>query len=56
MAVAVAIFEANNWRASEVSETLFSHVYGISRYIIYIYTRVCSNSTNGASEASVQCF
>ena len=22
-----------NWRASEASETLFTHVYGISRYI-----------------------
>ena len=28
------------WRASEASETLFSHVYGNSRYI-YIYTYVC---------------
>ena len=27
-----------NWRASEASETLFSHVYGNSRYI-YIYIR-----------------
>ena len=27
------------WRASEASETLFSHVYGISRYI-YIYVRL----------------
>ena len=26
----------NHWRASEASETLFSHVYGSSRYI-YIY-------------------
>ena len=25
--------EKKNWRASEASETLFSHVYGISRYI-----------------------
>ena len=30
-----------NWRASEASETLFSHVYGNSRYIfIYICTSV----------------
>ena len=29
------------WRASEASETLFSHVYGNSRYIyIYIYVRL----------------
>ena len=27
------------WRASEASETLFSHVYGNSRYI-YIYVRL----------------
>ena len=27
----------NNWRASEASEKLFSHVYGSSRYNIYIY-------------------
>ena len=29
----------SNWRASEASETLFSHVYGSSRYI-YIYVRL----------------
>ena len=30
-----------NWRASEASETLFTHVYGISRYIyIYMHTSV----------------
>ena len=28
------------WRASEASETLFSHVYGNSRYIMYICTSV----------------
>ena len=27
--------EQGNWRASEASETLFSHVYGNSRYYIY---------------------
>ena len=31
--------EQCNWRASEASETLFSHVYGSSRYI-YIYVRL----------------
>ena len=30
-----------NWRASEASETLFTHVYGISRYIyIFRYVRL----------------
>ena len=31
------IGEQGNWRASEASETLFSHVYGISRYIYVPY-------------------
>ena len=34
------IFLVYNWRASEASETLFSHVYENSRYI-YVYMYVC---------------
>ena len=32
--------EQGNWRASEASETLFSHVYGNSRYIYILYVRL----------------
>ena len=34
-----------NWRASEASETLFSHVYGNSRYI-YVYIRTSVSNTH----------
>ena len=35
------------WRASEASETLFSHVYGNSREIyIYIYIRTSVSNTH----------
>ena len=34
-----------NWRASEASETLFSHVYGNSRYI-YVYMRTSVSNTH----------
>ena len=38
------------WRASEASETLFSHVYGISRYI-YIY--ICTSVSNTHARVSI---
>ena len=40
-----------NWRASEASETLFSHVYGNSRYNIYIY--ICTSVSNTHACVSV---
>ena len=32
------VSEQGNWRASKASETLFSHVYGNSRYNISYFT------------------
>ena len=37
-----------NWRASEASETLFSHVYGNSRYIY-----ICTSVSNTHARVSV---
>ena len=36
---------SSNWRASEARETLFSHVYGSSRYIVRLFLiRMCALS------------